>query len=168
MNRSFKLAIVLGILIFCILSTNAFAEYRNHRNIDIETLNRICNFHKGYPYVWGGSTFRRHKGFDCSGFIYSVFRLYDKPIPRTTSRRYFYSFKGDTFDWLESSVGDLVWFTFSNSRPYGHIGIITEPKIGKSIVWFWQSGASSGPKRSKLWKTGYWDRHKAICKVGLK
>ena len=106
---------------------------------------------KPYPYVWGGESVKEG-GYDCSGFIYAVFKKIGNPVPRTTSYKYWVLFDGKEIHWKEAKCIDLVWFTFSSDRPFGHIGIVTQ------IPKFWQSGSSTGPTESKLWVGGYWNK----------
>jgi cell wall-associated NlpC family hydrolase len=158
----------LLIYIFSFKSTYASSvlNIRNARDLNYYTIYYVCKQHKGYPYIWGGYRYK-DRGFDCSGFICSVFKKLTKPIPRTTSKKYYFLFKGKSFHWKYSNLGDLVWFTFSDNRPYGHIGLITRPLKNKNIVYFWQSGTHTGPTESKLWKNHYWDKAFAGCKIGL-
>jgi hypothetical protein len=53
--------------------------------------------------------------------------------------------------WSESYCGDLIWFTFTPNRPYGHIG------MHSSQNKFWHSGASTGPTTAYLIRGRYWD-----------
>lgn len=105
---------------------------------------------EGYPYVWGGQEIK-DGGFDCSGAIYHVSKLIGKPIPRTTSRKYYLTTKGEDNHWSEGNCGWLIWWTFTPDRPYGHIGMHTnQPDV-------WQSGSSTGPTEIIMREGGYWD-----------
>jgi murein DD-endopeptidase len=127
---------------------------------DCQRLEEVCALHEPYPYVWGGES-QKEGGFDCSGFIYSVFKRMGKPIPRSTSRKYWLMFEGPRRHWEKTDCGYLVWFTFGPDRPFGHIGIVTgQPQ-------FWQSGSSTGPTESTFWPDNYWDRHFTGAKEGL-
>ncbi len=62
----------------------------------------------GIPYLWGGTS---SKGFDCSGFVQTVFRLNNFELPRDASQivREGRDVKpGETFENLEP--GDLLFF----------------------------------------------------------
>lgn len=115
-----------------------------------DRLINICEAHEGYPYVWGGTS-KDAGGFDCSGFIYSTFKKYGKPIPRTTSKKYWIFFESEPVHWEKAKCSYLVWWTFKPNRPYGHIGIMTKSPN------FWQSGSSTGPIQKKFSKNSYWD-----------
>lgn len=110
-------------------------------------LEEICETHEGYSYVWGSAS-SENGGFDCSGFVYSVFKQMEKPLPRTTSIKYWLMFDSKVVDWKDGKCGYLVWW--SKNRPYGHIGILLEPPV------FWQSGTSTGPVGRSFEKDTYW------------
>lgn len=105
---------------------------------------------EGLPYVWGGST-PADGGLDCSGAIYFVQKQIGKPVPRTTSKRYFLFASGAERHWREAQCGDWVWWTLQAHRPYGHIGMHVEQPV------VWQSGSSTGPAGIRLSEGGYWD-----------
>jgi len=106
---------------------------------------------QGFPYVWGGSQVS-HKGFDCSGAIHHISKKMGRPIPRTTSVRMYLFFTSSNLHWTEAKCGDLIWFTFTPNRPFGHIGMHSSDNI------FWHSGSSTGPTKAKLLPKGYWDK----------
>ena len=54
------------------------------------------------PYVWGGSS---PKGFDCSGFIYYVYKQAGMNITRTNSEGYY----ARSYYVNNPQVGDLVF-----------------------------------------------------------
>ncbi|MDP8255133.1 MAG: NlpC/P60 family protein [Candidatus Alcyoniella australis] len=74
------------------------------------------------PYVWGGED---RAGADCSGSLWYVCRRAGFHFPRTTARKMWAVWGGaEKSGWRESALGDLVWFTFSARRPFGHVGMI--------------------------------------------
>ena len=106
---------------------------------------------RGYPYVWGGESVKEG-GFDCSGAIYHVQKAIGRPVPRTTSAKYYILAAGPEKHWTEAGCGDWIWWQFSAGRPYGHIGMhVKQPHA-------WQSGSSTGPTEITLFKGGYWDK----------
>lgn len=113
-----------------------------------------------YPYVWGGQEIE-DGGFDCSGAMHWVSKMIGKPIPRTTSKKYYLTTKGKDEHWKNAECGVYwIWWTFSPDRPYGHIGWHTKD----SNVW--QSGSSTGPTEIQMWENNFWDkRFKASKKV---
>ena len=131
------------------LEVKSESEVKQILELNCSKLKTICRSYKGYPYVWGGES-HDEGGFDCSGFIYSIFKKINKPIPRSTSRKYWLLFASESVPWLTAKCGYLVWWSFA--RPYGHIGIMIDSPN------FWQSGSSTGPVQKSFRKGGYWDK----------
>lgn len=77
----------------------------------------------GYPYIYGGTTPER--GFDCSGFVYYIYKEFGYKLNRTSVTQWNVS---DTVITKENLMpGDLVFFS-SNGGPSGifHVGIYIE------------------------------------------
>ena len=72
----------------------------------------------GTPYVWGGTS---TSGFDCSGFVYYVYKECGYSINRTAESIYS---NGEYVDRSALQPGDAICFTTSRSATYiGHVGI---------------------------------------------
>jgi cell wall-associated NlpC family hydrolase len=90
----------------------------------------------GYPYVWGGEDETTERGFDCSGFVWRVYKLQDYPggdaLADVLQGRTSYQMSGEVapaerigFDGLEP--GDVLFFgpkgERSKPRDVDHMGL---------------------------------------------
>jgi len=76
----------------------------------------IAKNYLGVRYVFGGTTPR---GFDCSGYIYYVYKEAGKNIGRTSAAGYYNKAKKVT----NPQVGDLVFFSNTYKNGISHVGI---------------------------------------------
>lgn len=89
---------------------------------------RIAVSRIGMPYVWGGETDgpsfgQVHGGYDCSGFVWRVFKLtglVSSIAGRTADQMAREIPKSKRLDWDELRPGDLMFF----DRPAGHVAIV--------------------------------------------
>lgn len=94
-----------------------------HRSFD-QVVSLILKL-SGTPYLWGGKS---SYGFDCSGFVQTVFRLVNHKLPRDA---YEQEMMGKTIKDIETTkAGDLAFFKDIKGK-INHVGIIIEP--GKII-----------------------------------
>ncbi len=108
----------------------------------------------GAPYVWGGTRF---KGADCSGALWRILKESGYHFPRTTARKMWVVLEGkDIPGWRDGAFGDLVWWTFKPSRPFGHIGIIWDEETN---VFAHASSATGFFTLSRLRKGNTFDRN---------
>ncbi|WP_236634741.1 C40 family peptidase [Alteribacter lacisalsi] len=93
----------------------------------------------GTPYQWGGTT---SAGFDCSGFIQTVYAQHGKQLPRTVAQMW-----SATSPVSNPQPGDLVFFE-TRTGP-SHAGIY----VGNNE--FIHAGASTGVTVSDM-TSAYW------------
>ncbi len=72
----------------------------------------------GYRYVYGGTT--PSTGFDCSGFIYYIYKSCGYSISRSLSAQ---ASTGTAVSKFELQAGDIVFFNNTSSGALGHVGI---------------------------------------------
>lgn len=88
------------------------------------------------------------KGFDCSGFVYFVFRNFNIELPRGSGG---YEFIGTSLKPEEFKVGDvLVFYGYLDNSQIGHVGIICEANGMKSRFIHASSGKAYGVTISDL------------------
>lgn len=108
----------------------------------------VAKKYLGTRYVFGGAS---PKGFDCSGYIYYVYKQAGKSVSRTSAAGYYSAAtKVST-----PKVGDLVFFSNTYKKGISHVGIYIGNgqmiHAGGSNVQI--SSITSGYWKSKL--TGY-------------
>ncbi len=139
-----KIIFILLSLLFlssCGSSKNATSVLSTQNKLEIEYQK-----YKGIPYKYGGTT---SSGFDCSGFVNTVyFNAFKYDLPRTTTLM---SKEGSAVNKSKLKPGDLVFFR--PSKKYLHMGIY----IGNGQ--FIHSSTSKGIIKSRLdnvyWKDKY-------------
>ena len=85
-----------------------------------KTMKITCEKLLGIPYVWGG---RSSFGFDCSGFVQTIFKFCGYILPRD-SKDQFNTDKMVSIINKDSQVGDLLFFSKNNK--IHHVGISLE------------------------------------------
>jgi LysM repeat protein len=87
-----------------------------HASYSVDTLLREAKSHLGTPYVWGGSSVG---GFDCSGYIYYVYKEAGLSINRLSSGGYY----SRSYYVSSPQPGDLVFFENTYKKGISHLGI---------------------------------------------
>lgn len=101
------------------------------RDFSLKGLLDTANRFQGTSYVWGG---RSAKGFDCSGFVQTVFRLNGVELPRDSSVQFSAGkFVGKKLRNLQP--GDLLFFSHDGSK-ISHVALY----IGKNKKFIHSSG----------------------------
>ena len=90
------------------------------RKFSIKNLLTTALTFLGVSYLWGG---RSSKGFDCSGFVQTVFRLNGIELPRDTTDQ-FSSGRFAGRDIRRLRPGDLLFFS-SNGDKISHVALYT-------------------------------------------
>jgi cell wall-associated NlpC family hydrolase len=103
------------------------------------------------PYRYGG---RSKRGFDCSGFVSTVYKNFGMTLPRSSKE---IALSGKPVTFQEIRKGDLLLFKNTRRRKgISHVGIVAEVKNGDVI--FIHSATHRGVKLDYL-SAPYYSRH---------
>lgn len=103
----------------------------------------------GTPYKSGGIT---NKGFDCSGFVTTVFLENNYKLPRRSEDQ---AKEGKKIEITEVKPGDLLFFATSGTSKVSHVAIVREIKYNGEIT-FIHASTSKGVIISSL-NEKYWN-----------
>lgn len=112
----------------------------------------IVNFalkYLGTPYVYGSCS---KDGFDCSGFVYFVFKNFNIEVPRSSID---YKTFGKTIGIDKLNKGDILVFLSPTRNEIGHLGIVTNPKGMETEFIHSTSGKEMMVILSSLKEPGY-------------
>lgn len=83
-----------------------------------EDILRTARSFTGFPYLWGGTT---PKGFDCSGFVQTVFGLNGFPLPRDAYQQF--TRGAEVLRRQELRPADLLFFRARTAHRITHVAI---------------------------------------------
>lgn len=110
---------------------------------------------KGTKYKYGGTT---HQGMDCSGLIYTSFKLADISLPRTSLEQ---SKKGIRIAISKVKTGDLLFFKTGKENKISHVGLVTD--VTSKNIEFIHTSSSKGVVISSL-SENYWSKAFSVAK----
>jgi peptidoglycan endopeptidase LytE len=123
----------------------------------IESVIVTASNNIGTRYRSGGTN---PDGFDCSGLMFSSFKVIDINLPRSSSEQASVGFK---IDKNFARKGDLIFFATGGSSRINHVGLITE--VSESDIKFVHSSTSSGVIISSVTEEYYDKRFIQINRV---
>ncbi len=88
------------------------------KNLSVRKLLETARSFMGIPYVWGG---RSSKGFDCSGFVQTIYRLNGIEIPRDSDMQFSAGYEVGR-NMRELRAGDLLFFSLNGDK-ISHVAI---------------------------------------------
>lgn len=124
----------------------------NPGKINISLRDSIVSFGMellGTPYVVASSD---RNGFDCSGFVYFVFKHHKIQVPRSSQG---FSNFGKEISIDKIKKGDILVFLSPTRNSIGHIGIVTNPKGKQSDFIHSTSGREMKVIITSLKQEGY-------------
>jgi len=104
------------------------------------------------PYRYGGHS---RKGFDCSGFVSTVYKNFGITLPHSSKGMYT---TGQPIELQDVRKGDLLLFKNTNHRRkgIGHVAIVTEARDGNIV--FIHSATHLGVRYDNL-SAPYYTKH---------
>ena len=123
----------------------------------IESVIVTASNNIGTRYRSGGTN---PDGFDCSGLMFSSFKVIDINLPRSSSEQASVGFK---IDKNFARKGDLIFFATGGSSKINHVGLITE--VSENDIKFVHSSTSSGVIISSVTEEYYDKRFVQINRV---
>lgn len=145
-----------------IIESTFAAKTESTVSIEEDMRTALLNFGKsllGTRYVYGGTS---KKGFDCSGFVYFVFKNFKINVPRSTSQ--FKNF-GTEIPINEVKKGDVLLFLSPTRNAIGHIGIVSNADGMQSKFIHSSSGKQMQVMISSLSHTSYTRRFVKAIRV---
>jgi cell wall-associated NlpC family hydrolase len=100
----------------------------------------------GTRYKYGGMD---HRGLDCSGLVFTVYKKLGVNLPRSSSAQASY---GKHTSLEKAQIGDLVFF--KQKGRINHVAIIT--KKDRNEIWVTHSTTSRGVIQENLGTSDYW------------
>lgn len=114
--------------------------------IDRAKVLEYANIYLGTTYHY--ASIDPARGFDCSGFVYYVYKNFNIDLPRSSRE---YKLLGKALQPWEFKVGDvLIFYGYKDSVQIGHVGIICEANGMKSKFIHASSGKAYGVTISNL------------------
>ncbi len=101
----------------------------------------------GVPYRWGGTS---PEGFDCSGYIYYVFKEFGLELPRVAR---FQQRDAIPLEFDELQPGDLIFF--SGTTRVTHAGIVT--RSDGDVLEMIHASSSLGISVVDVYSSTYWE-----------
>ena len=152
MLRKFSYIVFILLFTSCLQSQNKPPEalldipFSAISAINRANIIEFAKAHLGTRYLYAGID--PAKGFDCSGFVYFVFKKFNIDLPRGSGE---YKNLGKTLKPEEFRVGDiLVFYDYTDHTQIGHVGIICEANGMKSRFIHSSSGKAYGVTISEL------------------
>ena len=154
-NAFFKLMMMI---LVGVMMTNTTEAQNKRKRRKIDRVVEEAKTYLGVPYRYGGLS---KSGIDCSGLIYSCYRVIDVNLPRTAKNQ---SKIGNQKSWGSIRPGDIVYFKFKQKgEKWYHAGMITYAAVDD--IRFIHASSSRGVVESSLFDSYYRDNVKKFRRV---
>lgn len=103
-------------------------------------------------------------GFDCSGFVYYVFKQFGVTLPRSSSA---IGQAGENIPLADAKAGDIILFTGTNAakRTIGHVGIVLSNNSGKGLRFIHASSGKAYAVTETMLEGSYKKRFMKVIRV---
>ena len=158
-----KALVVIFLLCFSVVGWSSTSSLTEQEELCLrDSISSYAQEFIGIPYLWGGTS---TKGFDCTGFVYYVFKKFGIKVSRASSG---YENKGEKVEMENSKPGDIILFTGTDAsvRKVGHAGIVLKNENG--LIDFIHSSSSKkhfGVTITRYNSSGYVRRFLRIINV---
>lgn len=145
-------------IIFLLSTSTAFSISEVNR----DSIVTYSQSFMGVPYVWGGTS---PSGFDCSGFLYYVYKQFGVKVSRASSG---YENYGKKVDLKKAKPADIMLFTGTDvsKKKIGHVGMVLRNENG--VIDFIHASSSKkhfGVTITRYNNSGYLKRFLRVINV---
>lgn len=114
--------------LFIILFFTGFISFgsQNQNELKRDSIVTYAQSFIKVPYVWGGTS---PSGFDCTGFLYYVYKKFGIKVSRASSG---YENYGKKIELKSAKPADIILFTGTDAskRKVGHVGMVLKNENG--------------------------------------
>ncbi|GHE41972.1 hypothetical protein GCM10017764_26520 [Sphingobacterium griseoflavum] len=147
------------------MQVNLLTDVFSKPKFDAVTQQEVISFAKrfiGVPYRYGATS--PSQGFDCSGYVYYVFKNFDIDLPRSSSA---IGQAGKEVDLDHAKAGDIILFTGTNpaKRSIGHVGIVLSNDPSKELHFIHASSGKAQAVTQTLLAGTYKRRFMKVIRV---
>jgi len=135
--RQLLYLIAIAILFASCKSSSVTTKRTNNNHLADEIINAASE-NIGICYKTAGTT---KAGYDCSGLVFSIFKLYDINLPRTSFEQSKTGIElGKNLN--KAKKGDLIFFKTNSKSQINHVGIVIA--VNNDDIQFIHTSTSKG------------------------